>query len=42
VAIETKAAARKLCHRARNLCQTAVLRQALDNELRLPGITRPR
>jgi hypothetical protein len=42
VAIETKAAARKLCHTARNLCQTAVLRQALDNRLRLPGITRPR
>ena len=42
VAIETKAAARKLCHRAGNLCQMVVLRRALDSRLHLPGITRPR
>jgi len=42
VAIATRAAARDLCHTARNLCQTIVLRQALENRLLLPGITRPR
>ena len=36
------AAARNLCHTARNLCNAVVLRQALDDSLRLPGITRPR
>ena len=40
VAIETIAAARNLCHTARNLCQTVVLRRALDKSL--PGVTRPR
>jgi len=34
--------ARKTIDRARNLCHVAVLRRALDNRLRLSGITRPR
>jgi len=37
-----RAVARETIAAARNLCHVAVLRRALDNRLRLPGITRPR
>ena len=37
VAREKIAAACNLCHRARNLCNTGVLRRTLDNYRRLPG-----
>ena len=36
------AAANHLCHLARNLCNEAVLRRALDNYRRQPDVTPPR